>query len=1111
MLNCKKIIKLFYSDINKLKILIFIIFAVFYCKTAFALNPNKKIHHYVLSKWQVEQGLPQNYIKAIIQTKDGYLWLGTEEGLTRFDGVSFKKINKRNNKAFKSNNIRVLFEDSKNQLWIGTSNGITVYSNGEYQHKPLTKNQNQNPNEIRTITEDKKGIIWLSTLKGGLYKYVNNKFDQIKLNENVSKKAIRALHFDSKNNLWIGTKKGLFKKAENEKTKHIIPNKDFTEAKFYTIYEDKNHVLWFGAYKTGLLKFENNKFTAFTKENGLLSNKIISITGDKDKNLWIGTYGDGLIRYANQKFSNITSKTGLLSDMILDVFEDSEGNLWVGTYKGLNRLKDGSLFTYTKEDGLAEDEVVAIMQDNRNRLLIGTWNSGLSIFDGKEFTNLTIENGLSSNVIKSLYEDSDKNIWVGTYGGGVNKYNGINFSYFNSENGLSGNNISSIIEDKNKNIWIGTFNNGLNLLKKDEIKVFTKKHGLKSNMIRALHIDLNNNLWIGTKEGGLNLFKNNEFTVYDTSNGLSNNTVYSIYEDKEKNLWIGTDDGLNLFKNNKFTVFNTTHGLFDDIALVILEDKQGFLWMSCNRGIYKVKKQDLLNIAEGIKNKAVSIVYGVDDGMKSRECNGGFQPAGLKDNTGKIYFPTVKGLVVADPDYELKNTIKPSVYIELVKVNGKTVHDRKKIILKPNINKIEFHYTALSYTSPKKVKFKYMLEGFDSDWVNAENRRTAYYTNLSDGNYTFKVKACNNDGVWNETGAVIKFKKLPYFYQSVWFILFTIALVILLIIIIHNLRLKKIEKKQKELLTFNITLKEQVELQTKKLKEKNKELDEANIKLNENKVELEQTNQQLENTLSDLTKTHEELKNTQGKLIQQARFVALGNLVGGVSHEISNPLSSVMGGTIYLKRYLEKTEKLFLDLSNEKDEENNFPKNHKRAVRSVQMLMEGHSRIRKIIDNFRGYMKSGDVPSEEYNIKEGTLLCFKLLDRRIEDQKIEVKIDISDEIPLIKCRPNELNQVITNLLINSLDVMPKGGKITIKSSVLNNNLEIMFSDTGPGIDKKNKESIFDPFFTTKPPSEGTGLGLYISSEIIKRHGGELLLQEKELGTSFLIKLPLNTA
>ena len=1086
MFNNKDNIFTFTILAKKLKIFIFftIVLSCFY-KPLFALNPDKKLHHNVISSWNVEDGLPQNYIKTMIQTKDGYLWFGTEEGLSRFDGLSFKNFNKRTHKAFNSNNIKTLFEDSKRNLWIGTGNGLVIFSNGEF--KRLSIFDKQSSTEVRAIAEDNNGIIWIGTIEGHIYKKEKEQFKKIHNFSSNFKNRIHVFYVDNKNDFWISTDKGLYKKSENEQIKPFVLKDNLIDIIVLSILEDEKNTLYFGTYGAGLIQSTNNKVTVFTEKDGLSNNKITSLIRDKDGNLWIGTYGGGLNRYHNKSFSNITSSDGLLNNMVLKVFEDFEGNIWVGTYKGLNRLKDGSLYTLTTHDGLAENDVNAVISDKNGNLWVGTWNSGLSVINKDKSINYTTKQGLSNNVIKTLYEEPNGNIWIGTYGGGLNLFKDNKFTNISNNKDLLDNNISTITKGKENSLWIGTFSSGLKLYENGNFKSYTTKDGLKSNMIRALYYDSEDNLWIGTKKGGLNLFKNSKFNVYDTSSGLSNNTVYSIYKDKEKNLWIGTEDGLTLFKNNKFTVFNTTHGLYDDIALTILEDKHGYLWMSCNRGIYKVKKQDFLNISKGKSNKVKSISYGVDDGMKSRECNGGFQPAGFKAKNGELYFPTIKGLVVSDPDYQLKNTKKPPVYIEALMANGKKVKTKKEILLKPEIDKLEFHYTALSYTSPKKVKFKYMLEGFDNEWINAESRRTAYYTNLPHGNYTFKVKACNNDGIWNETGAELKFEKLPFFHQTKTFYFLCWIFVMLLLFVIYKYRMKKIEKKHKQLGEFNKKLESEVKIKTLELKNQN--------------VVLNNTNTKLQKTLDDL-------KNAQNKLISQARLALLGQMVSGVSHEIGNPLNAMTAGANNLNRFVKRNKELLNEINNESEELKELLDINELSERATSLIRIGNERIKNILNNLRVYLQGGKAPVEDLDVIKGMETSLAIFGKKIERQNIKVKTKF-DDLPKVRCKAGELNQVFTNLIVNSIDAMPKGGTLELNGQVSEDKIIITIKDTGPGIPDDIKESVFEPFFTTKQAAKGTGLGLYISYEIITKLNGELKLKDSLEGAEFIISLPFS--
>ena len=1068
-----------------LYIIALIIINLYISIPVFALDPHNGIHHYIHKSWQLQDGLPQSSIQAITQTKDGYIWLGTEEGLVRFDGIQFKIFDKKNTASFTNNNIKAIYEDESGILWIGTyDGGLLQYK--DHLFKIVIKASDMPDKRISAITGDNDGNLWISTKSGGLIKYKNGLHKTFTIKNGLSSNNINSIYRDSKGNLWIGTFDAGLALYKNNTFKTFDKKDGLSGNNISAIYEDKDGVLWIGTSDKNLNFYKNGHFHIFNPDELIFKSQIQSIYQDKDKNLWIGTFGSGLIRYSNNKLLSFTSEDGLTNDMISAIYEDREGNIWIGTYGGLNVLKESRVKVYTQKDGLSHDDITTIFEDSNNDLWIGTWDKGLNRFHNNKFSSFSNFHGLSNNQIKSIYEDKKGNIWIGTFGGGITLYSNGNFSTISKNDGLSNNSVLAIYGDNNGYLWIGTYGGGLNRYKDGNIEVFTIKDGLSSNDILTIFEDSKSNIWIGTEGGGLNLYSNGIFKNFTEENGFYNKMVFAFYEDSSSNLWIGTRDGLYLYKNNKFVVYTTKEGLFDDTVLAILEDNNNNLWMSCNKGIFSVNKNELLNIAKGKSEKIKSVSYGIEDGMKSQECNGGFQSAGFKTKNGNLYFPTTKGLIEIDPDNLPSNKTVPNVIIERVITNGENRDIENQLTFDAETDKIEIHYTAPSFVSPNKVKFEYMLEGIDEDWVKANTRRAAYYTTIPPGKYKFKVKACNNDGLWNNTGATIEFEKLPHFYQTKWFYIFCVFIVVLIFYGIYDFRVRKEKTKQKRLENFNVKLKNEVNKQTLELKKRNQDLSEKKI--------------ELENVLSDL-------KISQQKMTQQARMASLGNLVSGVSHEIGNPLNAVITGTDVIEMTIEDAENLFVDLPVEPEHLDEIELVLDKFKNAHNLILEGNKRIKKIIGNFRSFLQSGKVSLEEYDIKDGIKSCIMLLHKRIESQNIEVITNFND-LPLIKCKAGEINQVITNLIINSLDVMPESGKIEISGRVIGKNIEISFSDTGPGIVEEIRESIFDPFFTTKDPSKGTGLGLYMSHEIISGIGGELSLLDSEVGALFSIQLPV---
>jgi streptogramin lyase len=508
---------------------------------------------------------------------------------------------------------------------------------------------------------------------------------------------------------------------------------------------------------------------------------------------------------------------------VFSIYEDREENLWIGTYSGgLNRLKDGKFITYTTAEGLSNDLAFPVYQDRQGSIWIGTYGGGLNRLQEGKFTSFTMKEGLANNNVRSICEDRQGSLWISTYGSGINRFKDGKFTRFTTREGLSEDNVRAIYEDSQGRLWIGTYGGGLNRFADGKFTVYNTKNGLSNDFVITIFEDKKKNLWIGTR-AGLNRFKDGKFTTYTIKDGLSHNAVFALYEDREGCLWIGTyGGGLNRFKDGEFTGYTTNEELFDDVVFRVLADGKGNLWMSCNKGIFSVNKKELNDFADGKINSITCISYDKDDGLKSSECSGGSQPAGWKTRDGKLWFPTVKGVTVIDPENIKINERPPPVIIEQVIIDGEPIDPGEEIKFPPGKKNFEFHYTGLSFTAPKKVKFKYKLTGYNKKWIDAGTRRIAYYTSIPPGHYHFKVIACNNDGLWNETGAFFDFDLKPYFYQTWWFYFSCGLLLVLSGIGFYRLRVKQLKNRERELERL-------VNERTGQLAEANKELEKLSI------------------------------------------------------------------------------------------------------------------------------------------------------------------------------------------------------------------------------------------------------------------------------------------
>jgi signal transduction histidine kinase len=455
---------------------------------------------------------------------------------------------------------------------------------------------------------------------------------------------------------------------------------------------------------------------------------INALYSDREGNVWVGSSG-GLTRLRPMPFKAYTTADGLVNETAWTVFEDSRGSLWVGTNGGVNRLREGKFAVYGARDGMAASGAVSIAEDADGRLWFAS-TLGLTSMTGGRFQTYARREGLLSENVRAVHVDRRQRLWVGTVGG-LHLFEGGAFRAFTTADGLSHNSVLFVHEDKAGRLWVGTAA-GLNRLREDgRFEVFTKRDGLGSDIVIAAHEASDGSLWFGTVGGGVARLR-----------------------------------------GGKFAAVTAADGLVDDTVTVILEDGAGDLWMGSTRGVLRVGLKELNAFADGRTKSVSCVAYGKADGLPTTDCSGGTQPAGWRARDGRLWFPTSKGVAVVDPAALRRNEVPPPVVVEDLVVDREPKPlGAGDVVLQPGSRAVEFHFTALSFVDPSKVKFRYRLEGFDRDWVEAGARREAFYTNLPPGSYRFRVLASNDDGVWNEQGAGVSFRLRPYFYQTVWFYL----------------------------------------------------------------------------------------------------------------------------------------------------------------------------------------------------------------------------------------------------------------------------------------------------------------------------------------------------
>lgn len=766
---------------------------------------------YRFDSWTAENGLPQNSVNSILQTRDGYLWLSTSDGVARFDGLRFTTFNRGNTKGIASNRFTVMFEDRAGDLWIATEDvGLTRYHNGAF--KTFTTSDGLTDSRVVALQEDSAGNL-LAFSNRGIVRRDGERF--IPADSYPEGMQFR-LNAEQLEELWYVDTSGLHRFAHNRLTTYTTQD-GLTSLDVISTYEDQHGVLWVATAGPALHRFGNGKTRVFTTADGLPSNNVTAfVCEDRQGNLWMRSPGGGLGLLKNGHFTNFTTDQSFPLERVNSVFEDREGNIWIGTVKsGLFRAREDLITAFTKENGLASDTVYPILQTRDGSIWIGTAQTGLTRYQDGKFQTYTTKDGLGNNNVFALAEDSEGKLWIGT-NSGLSVYENGKFRLFYSDESLRLTQVQSILRDRNGDLWFGA-GNGLRRYRNGRVTRYKTGDGMAGDDVKALYEDRYGTLWIGTY-GGVSTFKDGKFTSFTEENGLSSNHVRSFYEDTDGTMWVGTyDRGLSRIRNGLFSSFTMEAGLPDNGAFVVLDDGRGNLWMSSNRGIHRVSKQQLADYVPGRNMSLNGVLYGRSDGMLNIECNGGRQPAGIKTSDNKLWFPTMGGVAVVDLALVHANPEAPPVVIESVLLDHRRLDQQNTIEIAPGEANLEIHYTGLSFIRSEQVRFKYRLAGLDNDWVDVGTTRVAVFSHLPPGSYTFNVIAANSDGVWNNSGPTLYVVVRPPFWRTWWFITLVVLSVVGIAYSINHRRISSLKRSQAAQEAFSRQLIESQEGERKRI------------------------------------------------------------------------------------------------------------------------------------------------------------------------------------------------------------------------------------------------------------------------------------------------------
>ena len=1021
----------------------------------------------------IEDGLSQSTVETIYQDSKGYIWIGTNDGLDRYNGYEFK----------------------------------------HYKHDKYDKNSIAN-NYIVDIIEDKNGYIWVSTI-GGLSR-INPDKDEIKNyyskedRGNLSNSNLWQLLCTKDNRLIASTIDGLnvYDKNKDKFTRILYKEGELPSQYIYSLEEDINGHIWVGT-DNGLVELDKDLNIVKSYQDAIGDSDVYNVYDDSKGNIWVCTLDNGLFKInlddkSVENYKNNNSKISIPSNNVRDIISDSEGKLWIATDKGLCTFdyEREEFITYNKKlyqsNSLIDDEIFCLLKDSSGLIWIGTY-SGISRFNpNSNFTHFKLDpyedNSISGNVIHGIYEDDDKTLWIGTNESGVNIINGESIKHLNKENS---NIVSDLIEDitgfKNY-IFIGT-NEGLSVLVKNDKTVknytitnYTTKDGLPSNKIRSLFIDSKGYLWIGTNKGLAILDTNNNKiidityildemgvsdkfirAVYEDSKGnyyigcflegglikinpntkeykiyknienddssISNNSIRYINEDLYGNILVGTSHGINILNlsTDKFNHYTEKDGLINNTIYGILVDKNNGIWMSTNAGISKLSTED-----DTFKN------FTITDGLQSNEFNG---RACFKSKDGNMYFGGINGFnVFNSQDIEL-STFEPKVIFDNFEINGTNKKDISNIKFKSNENNIKINFFTNDYKNTKTTQYYYKLEGLENEW-NMTNSNSLVFANLGSGDYTLKIKTITQHGVMSDESSV-HFTINPPIWRSNY------AICIYLILIIISI-LRYMHKVN--------TLDRLVNERTNKLRkemEKNEQLFKKVLSLEQNK----------------------------------------NNYFVNLSHELRTPLNVLSSINQLIKEFTKK---------------DNFITPEKLSY-YMGIMDRNCSRLLSLINNLIDHTK---IENNSYiiNKKDEDIVYLveeTVLDMKdyIEEKGLELIFDTDVEEKVIRCDKVDIERCIINLVGNAVKFTPEGGLIEVLLQDLDDKVKIIVKDNGIGISEENQKIIFDRFNQVVDESSeqkgGSGLGLTITKQLITLHNGEIYVEsEVGVGSEFIIILPV---
>ncbi len=1028
-------------------------------------------HHLALQVWKhgPGAGLPQNNISAVLQTQDRYVFLGTQEGLVRFDGRQFTSYRRQQHALLGSNFVRRLAEAADHVLWVGTEKGVAFFDGARFLAQPT----GLPAAEVSALLPERGSSGWVGTSEG-LYRLDHGRATAYPALRGT---PIYSLARDARGHVWVGTDAEVVRLDGASVVRYGADQGVAGNVRALVI--GPNGQLWAGT-RAGIARFAGDRFVPYTRGDAAGCTNVTSIALERDGTLWAGTREGGVYHIGANGLSAIGRADGLPHNTIRSLATDHEGGLWVGTDGGLARLQDGPFRTLTSRDGLGVDGVLTVLEGRDGTLWIGTDGGGLTRRRGTESHTFTVAEGLPAGLVVSLLETKAGDLYAGLIDAGLCRLRRgeAHFQCLTTADGLISNNVFATFEGADGTLWIGT-ESGLNRLRGGRIETVD---AVPDQSVTAM-LEAGGALWVGTYGDGLVRIAGTQTTSFGAAEGLGDGNVLTLLHDADGTLWAGLlGDGLCRLRpgEKRFRCYGTDEGLFDDNVLQLLDDGRGSFWLGSNRGIVRMSRSsfDALDAGRTQRIGYEPVGTSASSGLRTPEVNGGVQPAAWRGRGGRLYFGTMGGLAVLDPvAYDrFRRLPVPPVLVEGAETPGGQLLG-SGARLRPSERDVTFHFTALSFVSPDDVRLRYRLLGYDRRWHElVGEQRAASYTNLPPGHFAFRVEAAGLDGRWHPVRAPFAVEMRPHLYETRWFAALCLLLALGAALGLYRARVRSLTRRQEELEGI-------VTERTTELRAREHDLEMVNAGLEA------EVHRQFQQHLGERRHYEDELITARDKAEESARLKQ--NILNNMSHEIRTPLSAILG----------VAELLALDAPPELQEFVHYiDENGKRLLTTLNGVLD-LSRIESEGVELR--LEAADAAG----IVAGTAhLLEPLAARKGVGLRVEAPgtLAVCVDIFALEC-------IATNLVSNAIKFTDAGG-VTVTVEAEGDALLVRVADTGVGIDASFLPHLFEPFKQESAglsrTHEGSGLGLALVQRYVTAMGGEIDVKSaKGAGSVFTVRLP----